>query len=142
MAIVVVNTARYGNFKERIVCRRSSGLIVRVSIAKADSVERSRRDIPMLKSIDSSVILMVPKSGMPVMLYRSVEPCWLANIFIMIMIIESHRASCTKENHSFVIFPSIAKGIVERKRSRSNKGSLMMMLPNNTANTQRILHAG
>jgi len=68
MAIVVVNTVLYGNFNERIVCRRSSGLMVRVSIAKADSVERSRRDIPMLKISDSSVILMVPKNGRPVML--------------------------------------------------------------------------
>ena len=41
---------------------------MRVIIAKADNVERSRRDIPMLKSIDSSVILMVPKSGRFVML--------------------------------------------------------------------------
>ena len=68
MAIVVVNTVLYGNFNERIVCRRSSGLMVRVSIAKADSVERSRRDIPRLKISDSSVILMVPKNGRLVML--------------------------------------------------------------------------
>ncbi len=68
MAIVVVNTVLYGNFNERIVCRRSSGLMVRVIIAKADSVERSRRDIPMLKSSDSSVILMVPRSVRSIML--------------------------------------------------------------------------
>ena len=60
----------------------------------------------------------------------------------MMMISDNHKASRTKENHSFVIFPSIAKGIVERKRSRSKIGSLIMMLPNKTPKTQRILHAG
>ena len=67
-AMVVVSTVLYGNFNERIVCRRSSGLMVRVSIAKADSVESSRRDIPMLKSSDSSVMLTYPIRGIPVML--------------------------------------------------------------------------
>ena len=75
MAMVVVSMVLYGNFKDRMVCKRSSGLMVSVIIAKAEIIDKSRRDIPRPKNKDSNVILIVPKIGISVTLYKIVEPC-------------------------------------------------------------------
>lgn len=115
---------------------------MKVSIANAEMVAKRRIDIPMLKMMDSKVMLIVPKMGSIGLLYRICDPCWLASMFIIAIKIESHRASLTNEPHSFTIFPIITNGIVEIKSNTNKIGSLISILPTITAKTQIILQTG